>query len=519
MAFDYTFEIPPQETEALGELGNLRQWVCWRLEERNGKFTKIPVSPLTGSPASTTSPKTWGSYEESCAEVIGLRKSKVKLHGIGFVFSEGDKYVGVDLDKCISEDGILEDWAKEIVAEMNSYTELSPSGKGLHIFIKADIQGKGRRTGKLEVYSSARYFTFTGLHYEGTPEGINSAQKQIDKLFKDKFADENKKVRSDVKVDPVNLDANPPLEKFEALTSNNKKFKKTWDHARPDLKDQSMSGYDLSLATQAAYAGWSDKELIALIVAHRRKYGGLEKASRQDYMDRQINMARTAQLNDSTDIEAQKFESLEKAKDSDPDDVLAEISSQLGVPIQKIIKRGNDSAHYYFVIDNKEVLIGTSDMILSPSAVRNRIFDATCKVMSGVKQDRWIKVCGLFEKVMEVDEEYHLTRRVETIEMLQDYLEEVTLYGEDEWQEAILSDDPFEREGRVWLQTKEMLRYFSATPSAGGKVGKQELVRRLVELGFQRKQFFAREKEGRGLCRNYWGIEKKILLNSYEELV
>ena len=323
----------------------------------------------------------------------------------------------------------------------------------------------------------------------------------------------------DVKLDPIDLTSNPPLEKFEALTSNNKKFKKTWDHARPDLKDQSISGYDLSLVTQAAYAGWNDKELVALIVAHRRKYGGLEKASRQDYMERQINLARTAQMNDSTDIEAQKFESLEKAKDSDPDDVLAEISSQLGVPILKIIKRGNDSAHYYFVIDSKEVLIGTSDMILSPASVRNRIFDATCKVMSGVKQDRWIKVCGLFEKVMVVDEENHLTRRVETIEMLQDYLEEVTLYGDDEWQEAILSEAPVEREGKIGLQSKELLRYFTAPPSAGGKIGKQELVRRLVELGFQRKQFFAREKEGRGLCRNYWGIKKETLITAFDEVI
>jgi primase-polymerase (primpol)-like protein len=511
------FQIP-LDSEALDELATLRQWVCWRMEERNGKFTKIPVSPLTGSPASTTSSKTWGSFDEACSEVIQLRKTKTKLHGVGFVFTEGDHYVGVDLDKCISDDGVLEDWAKKIVKDMNSYTELSPSGKGLHIFIKADIAGRGRRTGHLEVYSSARYFTYTGQHYEGTPTVINPAQEQINELFKDKFS-EVKESQAKINSGPIDLDANPPLEKFEALTSNNKKFKKTWDHARPDLKDQSLSGYDLSLATQAAYAGWTDKDLIALIVAHRRKYGGLEKAARSDYMDRQINMARTAQMNDSTDIEAQKFESLEKAKDSEPDDVLAEISSQLGVPIQKIIKRGDDSAHYYFVIDGKEVLIGTSDMILSPSAVRNRIFDATCKVMSGVKMDRWIKVCGLFEKVMVVDEEYHLTRRVETIEMLQDYLEEVTLYGDDEWQEAILSDDPFEREGRIWMQTKELLRYFSATPSAGGKIGKQELVRRLVELGFQRKQFFSREKEGRGLCRNYWGIKRDTLITAFEEVL
>ncbi len=46
---------------------DLRQWVCWRSEEREGKLTKIPYSPLTGGRASSTDSNTWAGYSEAVA--------------------------------------------------------------------------------------------------------------------------------------------------------------------------------------------------------------------------------------------------------------------------------------------------------------------------------------------------------------------------------------------------------------------------------------------------------------------
>ena len=48
------------DTQSMREL---RQWLVWRSEERDGKQTKIPYSPATGQRASSTAPETWAGYE------------------------------------------------------------------------------------------------------------------------------------------------------------------------------------------------------------------------------------------------------------------------------------------------------------------------------------------------------------------------------------------------------------------------------------------------------------------------
>jgi putative DNA primase/helicase len=79
---------------------------------------------------------------------------------VGFVFSSGDPYTGIDLDNCVDKNGEIASWAFEIVRYFDSYTELSASASGLHIIVRGDIPN--RRNGGLEVYSSKRFFIMTG---------------------------------------------------------------------------------------------------------------------------------------------------------------------------------------------------------------------------------------------------------------------------------------------------------------------------------------------------------------------
>ena len=76
---------------------DLRQWLCWRTEERDGNPTKVPYSPLTGRRADSTDPKTWVGYEEA---VNAYREHD--YHGIGFVFTREDDLCGMDLDDCLN---------------------------------------------------------------------------------------------------------------------------------------------------------------------------------------------------------------------------------------------------------------------------------------------------------------------------------------------------------------------------------------------------------------------------------
>lgn len=145
------------------EMKRRRQWVAWKLEERDGRPTKVPYNPRTGRRASSTDSLTWGPFEDALGALD-------RFDGVGFVFSSGDPYTGVDLDGCVDpETGEVETWASEIADALDSYTELSPSGTGLHIIARGKPPASGKR-GRVEMYDSGRYFTVTGNVYGGRTE-------------------------------------------------------------------------------------------------------------------------------------------------------------------------------------------------------------------------------------------------------------------------------------------------------------------------------------------------------------
>ena len=142
------------------ELRALKQWVLWRYEDVGAaKPTKVPYS-ITGKPANVNDPETWASFED-CLNVFMLGN----YSGIGFVFSAGDPYSFIDLDDAEGDDAVLQRHLK-VYHEFNSYSEVSPSGKGLHIIVKGVVPA-GRRRSKIEIYSSQRYATMTGNVYNG----------------------------------------------------------------------------------------------------------------------------------------------------------------------------------------------------------------------------------------------------------------------------------------------------------------------------------------------------------------
>jgi putative DNA primase/helicase len=150
-------ELLPVRPEGIPEELKARpQWVNWRLEERNGDFTKVPYTPRTGRRASSTDLLTWGTFDEALATL-----QKGDYDGIGFVFSSGDPYCGVDLDGCRNpETGKVDEWAQGIVKDLDGYAAVSPSGRGVHVIVRGKTPN--RRRGQIEIYSSERFFTMTG---------------------------------------------------------------------------------------------------------------------------------------------------------------------------------------------------------------------------------------------------------------------------------------------------------------------------------------------------------------------
>jgi putative DNA primase/helicase len=174
---------PNLHTPAFAELVRLPQWVCWRKElSRSGKPTKVPYSPrFADRKASSTDPKTWATYERA----VAAAKSR-GFDGIGFVFTPDDVFCGIDLDHCRDpETGAIEAWAQAEIDRLATYTELSPSGTGVHLIVRAQMPGNdhaGHKQGHVEAYDRARFFTWTGNHLPGTPETIEARQPQLDAL-------------------------------------------------------------------------------------------------------------------------------------------------------------------------------------------------------------------------------------------------------------------------------------------------------------------------------------------------
>jgi len=502
------FEIP-LHSEALEELAPRPQWVLWRLEKRNGKTTKIPFSAVTGRPASTTKKQTWTDYDTACREVVSPKNGASRCDGVGFVFTDEDPYVGIDLDKCISDEGVIEPWALEIITALNSYTEYSPSGKGFHIYIKAEKRSDRCRTGRLEIYSTGRYFTFTGNRYEETSEKIETRKDEFTKIF-DQYL-EHKETSLPVEIGDLDLSQRVDPEKLQSLISNNPKFRKTWNHQRDDLKDPSMSGYDLSLANFAAQAGWSDNEIAALIILHRYNRNEEKKGQRQDYLKNQIGLARKGMRDGISEKDLQLNQSIETAKDGDPEKALGVLSEALGISIEKILKRGKEGAQYYFVIGEQDILIGGSGALFKIGTVKVKIFDVLKIKINKISEKKWDALSDLFPCIIEDDLEYKLNRRVEILEMIEEYILSKPLYFGEDWNKALPGNRTFEKDGEIWLHVNSLLKFLISNSFFEKAITKPELIRRLREVGFISKKFSDNE-EDKPTSRIYWGVEKNKLI-------
>ena len=140
--------------------------------------TKVPLT-TAGMAASSTDRATWSTYSDAAASTAGV--------GLGFVLSDVDDVVCIDLDHCIRPDGSLESWAEAIVqAAGQTFVEVSQSGAGLHIFGYADVR-QGRRIRRaggvaVEIYGTGRYIATTGRRFRSAPYTLTDISDVITSL-------------------------------------------------------------------------------------------------------------------------------------------------------------------------------------------------------------------------------------------------------------------------------------------------------------------------------------------------
>lgn len=258
------------------------QWVVWRREERDGKDTKVPYIPSNGSRASSTDPQTWGTYDAA--------RARIDVDGVGFVFSASDPFCGIDLDNCFDDAGNLHPEAEAIVTALDSYTERSPSGKGLHIIVKGKLNGGKNRTGNtswggvFEVYDSSRYFTMTG-DVVGDRRAIADRQPQLDEVVARLLPVAPQRERV-IPTQSLDLTDTELIEKASAAT-NGHRFAALW---RGDTSGYS-SGSEADLALCGFLGFWTGGDEARMDRLFRASGLYREKWEREDYREKTLEKA------------------------------------------------------------------------------------------------------------------------------------------------------------------------------------------------------------------------------------
>jgi len=292
------------EPEAIPEtLRERDQWVCWREEERDGKPTKIPVTPGAGGFASATESETWASFEAA------LDYSETEYaDGVGFVFTDDDPIVGVDLDDCRDpETDDVDDAALDIIERLDSYTEVSPSGTGYHVLITGALPEGRNRRGSVELYDTARFFTVTGDHVEWTPTRVARRQDALIAIHREYVqgterdtasesesrgdADDRSPTTGAADVD-VDLEDEDLLEKARNA-SNGEKFERLWNGNTVGYDSQSEA--DMALCCLLAFWTGGDRsqmeQLFRQSGLHREKWDEVHYADGSTYGEKTIERA------------------------------------------------------------------------------------------------------------------------------------------------------------------------------------------------------------------------------------
>ena len=173
------------------------------------------------------------------------------------MFTEECGIVGVDIDHCRSEDGTLNDTAKAILEKFPSYTEISPSGTGLHIFYHGIMPGKGNKNSStgVEIYARDRYFTMTGQHLKDTPGEVADGGAALPWIYETYIAKKRKEKTPKHTRKPVQLTDEDVLMKARAA-ANGEEFSDLWEGNWKD-KYGSQSEADLALCLNLAF--WTGK--------------------------------------------------------------------------------------------------------------------------------------------------------------------------------------------------------------------------------------------------------------------
>jgi putative DNA primase/helicase len=263
------------------ELKERNQWVMWNYvwKEKKEKWDKPPLQ-VDGSPASTTNPATWNSFNVCLAAYY-----RNGFDGIGYVFSKSDPYAAIDFDKVRDpQTGRINPDAQNLLNKFSSYCDVSPSQLGLHLVIKGKLPADGHHPDGIGVFDSGRYFCFTGHTLNGF-DAIQPRQTELNDFIRERWpGDFSPKETGGNSIHPpysnVSLEDTELIEKAKTA-KNGEKFKLLWDGRWEEAGYPSQSEADLALCSHLAF--WTGNNADQIDRLFRSSGLMRDKWDREDY--------------------------------------------------------------------------------------------------------------------------------------------------------------------------------------------------------------------------------------------
>lgn len=302
------------------ELRDLHQWLL--AGPNAAGEMKVPMSIDNGGnvcDGSHSNPNTWLDFEYACE--CALEHG----YGIGCVLTAGDPFTCVDFDVKNANNAPHkpELWTSDddrrrmemLVEDLNSYTELSQSGQGVHVWVRANI-GAGVKTKGVEVYSQLRFIACTGRVVHDRP--IADRQDDLNELVSNMRESQAAGTRA------ASLDMAEQVDDDETILTraraaeNAAKFQSLWEGEWSALGYPSQSEADLALMAMLAFYSPSDEQCRRLF--RQSGLGQRDKAARDDYVDDMLRVVRGRRAAEAAEVQQlrERFRAIGQGVKVDP---------------------------------------------------------------------------------------------------------------------------------------------------------------------------------------------------------
>ena len=300
-------------------------------------------------------------------------------------------------------------------------------------------------------------------------------------------------------------EAVPSLLKLEALQKANPKFLKSWEQDRKDMADQSPSAYDMSMATIALGARWSDQEVVNLLICWRRKHGHDLKLRENYYV---MTLDKAKEPIEMAQAEEQMNEALLLRPEDLPEVLKANLKTLFRVDIIRIVRYAGDPPIYYMYTKQGDITLGEINSITSQTKFRKMLGTITGVWITAVSLKAWdtrVQALLLACEKIDVDDASHPSQ--ETNAWLEEYLLEKPPREEDEWEKAAESKQPFILNGKVHIFMDDFRKWLDI--NIGEQITSHALGRRLKQC--QARTEKVNVKIGNSLTsRTTWQLPERI---------